>query len=344
MVDTIKNLLVGGDSLNRPTHAVGRLVYTVPVSPPTRTLLRDITVVNDHASQTEIAAVGIGDTQYLENLLYLKSVAPDTTESYRGLWTMYPGESLYIQCKNYPAGNPAYTSTATGTSAASTTVTTGAWTPVASTRYIIFVANTKTDAPDSVSSWTHAGSAIFPVSVGTVTSGSLGAINDLRFTAYSVTLPANNGTTVATFPAAQAQARMNIVQITNCAVGSTSTPYAWGAPMAIGSTNFDAAAPGASTSGMSLTATSPTSGIMVVGQARSDMSASSTPPSGWTELSDNTGLTAFYPTALSTTTAVIPVNTWSTSTADLRAVIAVECAPNQTAIPRFTVVGAEITD
>lgn len=160
MVDTIKNLLVGGDSLNLPTHAVGRLVYTVPVSPPTRTLLRDITVVNDHASQTEIAAVGIGDTQYLENLLYLKSVAPDTTESYRGLWTMYPGESLYIQCKNYPAGNPAYTSAATATSAASTTVTAAAWTPVASTRYIIFVANTKTDAPDSVSSWTHAGSPI----------------------------------------------------------------------------------------------------------------------------------------------------------------------------------------
>lgn len=307
---------------------VAQTLYTAPSQPPTTTFIRDITFANITSSNIQMR-MSIGSLSAIDNRVFDFTVPASDTYSFRGLWILAPGD--LIQAQQITLVNTAPTNAViNGSAVDATSFTTAAWTPAAATLYLLSFTNNKTDAPDVISAITGNGTW---TSIATATSGSVAAKIDERlsmFYWYS-SAAGSSATTTIDFGGGNTQlvGQWSIDGYTNVYFGDF-TPTAFPTvPIVQSATAVDTVAPASTASGLATTfAAALTGGLVHVAQSRQVTAATtSTPPTGFTELTDlSTGsennLTTYY--RLDATSTTNAANTWSGATTNLRASIAAE--------------------
>lgn len=310
--------------------ANAQTLYTTPSQPPTTTFIRDITFANTTSSNIQMR-MGINSLTNVENRVFDFTVPASDTYSFRGLWILTSGDTILAQQITTTGTAPTNVTSSQSTTDA-TSFTTAAWVPAAATLYFLTCQNTKTEAPDVVSTITGNGTW---TSLATVTTGSVAATIDDRlsmFYWYSSAAGSSATTTVNFGGVTQLSFNWSIDGYTNLFFGDyTSTTYPT-LPVIQSATNNDSALPGASTAGLATTlGASLTGGIVYAAQGRvavTGVTASSTPPSGFTELSDAGNIEGHFTTygRVDATSSTQAANTWSTSLNALRTSISAELA------------------
>jgi len=315
-------------------------LYTVPSLPPTKAFIRDITFTNPTSVDIQMR-MWINSATPTARIVDFTVPAGDTYP-FRGLWVLASGESLLARQVTAGTGvSLANVNTATTTSI---TLSSPVWTPAANTLYLLTVATQAADAPPSVSSISGNGTW---TAIGTTTSGSVAAANDIYMASYywfSASAGSNASTTV-TLTGTPTAAAMVIDSATGVFFGDFVPPALPTVPILQSATSVDTSTPASTVSGLTVGLGSLSGGVLHYASARVTGSATtSTPPTGFTELAD---VSASGVLTLDTnyravgTSATVGPNTFSASSTALRAAVALELA--QSTVVNVMVNGVEVS-
>lgn len=314
-----------------------QLLYTCP--PKTKTFIRDITFANP-SSQSVTVLLSIGSSATVANRIYNQTVAANSIYSFRGLWILDEGETIYA--RQTTGAGVTFTQTESGaqpndgTTATNVTVSFTANTLYIAACYSAHATSgaathqTLVNTVGDTGSWTKIGQ-------GTgVAAGTHGVTLSLWY--YIPTTTSSGSTTTLTVSATQHNFQMYQYSVTGVALTTTDSSYAT-VPIVGSAFAGDAAAPASTALGYPVTITPSGGGVLFVAQGRANgAAATSSPPTGYTELNDSIATDAagtvsqFNHTTFNTTTPPDTSgqslqNTYSTSVTSARVGGVVELAP-----------------
>jgi hypothetical protein len=323
---------------------VGETMYTAPPG-TSKFFIRDITLTNISAAANDVRIrMSIGDINDLSNRVVDQLISIGTPTFIRPLWLMDAQETLQGLQASF-ALVPTMAPVASGTWSSATDNTaysTGSWTSTANTLYILAqingVASGTTALNPTVSgkgTWT-----LVNQTTSTVAAATNGGVSAWWF--YEGATPSANGTTTLTFGATQHSISGAIFSVANVHSGATAVPpwTSTATPVIQSAVAADTVAPGSGTSTKAVTlGTAIQSGhVFYVNGRFGTASATTTPPSGFTEarddaLADASGSScplqgsSNYVTTPPFTTTSTGTGAYSTSTADARVAVAFELVP-----------------
>lgn len=333
MTDNAKRLLgpTAVDVANPGTY------YTVPAK--TKTFIRDVTFTNPTTTDIEMR-MSIGAMSSPENKVFDFTVPQLDTYSFRGLWIMDETEIIQLQQVTIPTVT--WTSVVgVADSTAGTTLLSGNWTPAADTLYILTIAFATATGTETISSLTGNGTW---TQITNTTSGDTAGDNDSRLASY-YWYSSSAGTLAQTTVTLSGNVIgvVNIDSVSGVYKTGTSNNYPTYLPVQSATNSDSTVSSGSTASGLGVTFGSALRGGILFGAnaraTNTNSGETSTPPTGFTELSDrtaNTGgvapacdLTTYaVTTPPATTTTFAGANTYSTARTGGRNAVAIEFAPS----------------
>jgi hypothetical protein len=270
---------------------VGETMYTAP-SGTSKFFLRDISLTLVGSSTVRVK-MNLGDITVPGKRVVDNDVTTANSPLFiRPLWLMDAGETLQgFQSLSAAGSTPTLTQAATGTTAIDgTSVSTGAWTPAATTMYLLVAKSGVASGTTALNPSSITGNGTWTaITGGSTTSTVPTAINGGIATYWFYSSSAgSSATTTVNFASTQHNMGVWIFSVANVYAGtvaispwtSTTVPYAQAASAA------DSSAPASDSLSKVVTLGALQTGIVTYHHMRMSGLVSSTPPGNYTEISD----------------------------------------------------------